>query len=415
MIIVALLLVTLMPYFKPNDLGSFFLNVPEQFSYALALGLISLLPVGLLASGKITVADLRSAFARIPWFWFYVALLMLACLVRWLSGVGSLNFQGFARLYSYIVTGAVGLFVVPMLIDTRERFLFWLKGIALISSLVGIAGVMGVMEVEPFSSWILRDEMMEFINLPSTASVFFEPNIFGSVMMFGAIVSTYLLLTTSQSLFSLSLYLVAIAANLGGVFVSWSRAAWLCLAVAGGLVVLSYMPKFVRAFLVVSALAATVGVCFWLSYQESPLKDALMLEDVLTGRPELWLAGLFAMVERPLWGLGLSHIDLGEVLQRAGHNHITTHQVFIDQGVMSGLPVMFAYGWLFVSVFHRLQVMPKLQHSMKLFFVCLFSAIFLFIQFSPHNIGGTSFFAFQMTVLIGLIFSPNFRETHHAH
>lgn len=150
------------------------------------------------------------------------------------------------------------------------------------------------------------------------------------------------------------------------LFTSLSRGAWM--GAAGGFAVVIYYWGRSRqqtlkvvvssALVILAAFLAGVGIVSMLSGSDiGGIVDAAGSSSSFASRVEIWKTSLFMIGDKPLFGFGLDQAkDWFNVYMTKGlaglENalHSRAHNIFLQMGIDGGLPLIFAYLWLFVYV-----------------------------------------------------------------
>ena len=334
----------------------------------------------------------------------YVILLLIISItftIKIVLGVGSTDFEVFARILSYLMVGFTTFLLLPIFVYKKEGFNVFVTSIFTIGLATSLIAILGIMEISPFSGWIIRDEKMGWIGLNSTSSIFFEPNVFAVLCLISFGIGYYLLSQTNKYILK-AILLISLIIILLGIFFTWSRTAW---GLVLGFVIMYYLARLSikKLFIVLFPIVITAFlIIYFYVISNDDLLLALVWDDLLTGRLDLWSAGWFYIQQSPLIGHGVGHSDLNNLLLTFGHDHLTTHQVFIDYALMHGLMPALLYFFIFIKSIIRAKFKSNMCFYRKNFLVAILVSLFLFIQFSPHNLGGSSLIAVVMTIFFGL-------------
>jgi len=240
---------------------------------------------------------------------------------------------------------------------------------------------LGILEVHPFFGLNNFDEKFPVILLRSSASFLFEPNVFAftiliPLLLIGRIEMPYYLR------FICRLILVL------GLISSYSRGAWLAYLIYL-FIVLPQLTKYVL-------LTASVFIGFFLIVNSfDNLSSILVLEDILTGRPQLWYLTVKNLNWNWFFGLGYDLSTINNYLVSIFHrNYFTTHNYFFDVLMTTGIFVLISTVIIWFLSF---------SYSKSKEDRAFLASVFFFLQFSPHNFGGASFIAIYLTSLVGMI------------
>lgn len=394
-----LTLFTALPYLQGSPLS---FGASSQLLYLLALSMIFLgVPVYFKSFSKLP--SLNGACLT------FLVFLNISAMLRFIFSNETITLEQTARYLSFNIVTYIGIGLIPKIIlNDMRNFKVWLESISLVATTSSLIAFLGVYSIGPFHTLITLDEFAPFLNKYSTSGIFFEPNIYASVCILGILALAHLLFLSCPNLILKFYYCVAIGINILGITLSWGRGAWAACVLGLGISLFYWVPNRIKAFSFgfVAALAL-FSVIFIITNSELLYKvqEALVLDNILTGRPKLWEMGWDGIIESPFIGHGLGQQNIAKVLASRGAfaDFLTTHQIFLDQGIMSGIPTMLAYIFVFLSTaflaLARFSRSELTQSSLRAFF---FSSLF-FIQFSPHNLGGASFFSVQMTITCGSI------------
>ena len=109
--------------------------------------------------------------------------------------------------------------------------------------------------------------------------------------------------------------------------------------------------------------------------------------------------GLFGKKDaKNFFGIGMSESRMNEFFMSIGYNYVTSHNLTIDSILTNGIVATFFYILVFIfPILKNIKVKDK--RKLISFSIC----VFIFLQFSPHNIGGLSITALNTAILFGLI------------
>ena len=94
----------------------------------------------------------------------------------------------------------------------------------------------------------------------------------------------------------------------------------------------------------------------------------------------------------------MSESRMNEFFMSIGYNYVTSHNLTIDSILTNGIVATFFYILVFIfPILKNIKVKDK--RKLISFSIC----VFIFLQFSPHNIGGLSITALNTAILFGLI------------
>lgn len=251
-----------------------------------------------------------------------------------------------------------------------------------ISSLVS---VLGILEINPFFGMNNFDEKFPVVFLRSSASFLFEPNVFAFTILIP-------LLFIGRLKISYHLRVIIWCILVMGLVSSYSRGAWMAYLIYLYFV----LPQVIRYILF--TVAGLFGISLFLNYYET-LSSILVLDDILTGRPELWYLTLKNLNMNWFFGLGFDQSIINEFLIDIFHrNYYTTHNYFVDVLMTTGIFTLVSTVIIWILTF----LYAKSKED-KAFLI----SVLFFLQFSPHNLGGASFIAIYLTSSVGMIWRKN--------
>jgi len=312
-------------------------------------------------------------------FIVYILFTQYSTLFSLFSG---LNVMSIPKSLSILFIGFWSFVQLPQLLLCNYNLLHRFYKIPVVFGLISsLVAVLGILEVHPFFGLNNFDEKFPVILLRSSASFLFEPNVFAftiliPLLLIGRIEMPYYLR------FICRLILVL------GLISSYSRGAWLAYLIYL-FIVLPQLTKYVL-------LTASVFIGFFLIVNSfDNLSSILVLEDILTGRPQLWYLTVKNLNWNWFFGLGYDLSTINRYLVSIFHrNYFTTHNYFFDVLMTTGV---FAFISTVIIWFLSFSYAKSKEDRAFL------ASVFFFLQFSPHNFGGASFIAIYLTTLIGLI------------
>ena len=368
--------------------NNFPIQVNEIITYFLAI-FFSIILFSL-SLKKISSVELKNNILRSPFYFIFLTLITLQYLIHLILGL--VEVFSIARLLSFIFLGFYFYYIFPILVKNKKNILKkWCRYVLYFSLICSVIAILGVSEIQPFFYWNTFDEKLNlFIVLRSTASILFEPNIFAYLILISfAFNDLFIESKKSRILFNVILF--------SGLILSYSRAAWMC--------VLIY--KFIKLF-ISSKYKLTLIVFFsFISFLvltyliiNPVLIELLMLENPLTGRLFLWKESLTYGFENLFLGFGFSADRINDFFTSIGFNYTTSHNIFVDMFLYSGIISTTFYFLSFIIPLIRYKTN---QHLNGHIIISMGIACIVFLQFSPHNIGGASLTALNTGVIFGII------------
>ena len=216
--------------------------------------------------------------------------------------------------------------------------------------------------------------------------------------------------------------------SLAMLFTSLSRGAWMG-AAAGFVVVIFYWARSGRKPLKIVALwvlillvafLAGVGIISMLAGSDvGGIVDAAGSSSSLASRAEIWKTSLYMIEDRPLFGFGLDQtkdwFNLYMTERLAGLEntlHGRAHNIFLQMGLDGGIPLIFAYLWLYSFVILT-GVRHLRSHPDDYMVTGLLGALFGFIAQGLTGIATVDqevFVWFVMGSIVGMATHGNERE-----
>lgn len=368
-------------------------NFPLQFNNNLTyfLSLFFGLITGLICLNKIPKSALKYSFKKNPFFLFFLFFVLVSFIINVFGGL--FDVYASVKTFGFITIGIINYYLIPLRFKLdNSLFKIWINFIIYVSILVSLIAILGVFEFPLFFSWNSFDEKILVINMRSTASILFEPNIYAYLILFG-------IFFTDIKHNSITKKISITAILIMGLFFSYSRGAWMCI------MIYYYISFFLRSkykklLTILSIFVFVQTLYFLLSSKE--LFDILNLDNPLTGRLSLWFYSLKLSLNNLFFGIGMSADSLNAIFLSMGHNYTTSHNVLIDSLLTNGLIATIFYIFTFLR---PMIINLKSRQNQKLFSFLV--SIFIFLQFSPHNIGGISFMAVSTGIIFGIV---NFKD-----
>lgn len=305
-------------------------------------------------------------------------------LVVYSGAINSLYFLtlgGIPKLMSFILVGYWSFILLPEWIDRSHSLKrFYLIFPVFLGVLMSIIAVLGILEVPFFFELNKFDEKFPVLLLRSSSSMLFEPNI----LALSLLISWYFL---DKLKFRLSTKILIRILIVMGLLVSYSRGAWAAL-------VLYEFIKLGRRQKLALLVFGLVALIYFIQEWAQDISKILVLSDILTGRPELWASILRNLNGFILFGIGFDLTVINSFLiEIYGRDYVTSHNVFIDMVMTNGIFAFISLVLLWVFTFLKTRDRKELAVLLSLMF---------FLQFSPHNIGGSSFLAIYVSSIFGM-------------
>jgi O-antigen ligase len=315
---------------------------------------------------------------------------------RYLLGPGIMLFGAYALTIPFrptviyrplidLIVIIVSILLIPQAID-RSFFFGIVRYLATMMVLIGLPAVF----VGPYSLLGTKFGYPGYIDLTffpgrlyALESIYVNPNFLAVFILFGLLISLY-----SYDDDRTNYSLIILSVNGAGVLLTQSRSA----IVVGIIAVLGYIfykiwntPLF-RLAVFTSTFVGTVGLILIVT-GVSPLSQIS-----LSGRHEIWQAGISSLLERPLIGYG--PVDLRPILETEAGIFASPHnsylRVFLESGIIGGI----GYIWMISSIlFHQIRL--PLDREMIITFLLGLSVatVMIFETFTLTGIGSSSIFA----------------------
>lgn len=312
-------------------------------------------------------------------FILYMLLTQYSILFNLITGFSVMSIP---KSLSILFIGFWAFVQLPQLLMSNKKLLNYYYKIPILFGVISsLVSVLGILEFYPFFGMNNFDEKFPIILLRSSASFLFEPNVFAftlliALLLIGRIKMPYLLGLICRCILVL------------GLISSYSRGAW----VAYLIYLFFVLPQVTKYILF--TLSIVIGVYLFL-YNFETMSSILVLEDILTGRPELWYLTVKNLNWNWFFGLGYDLNTINKYLVSIFHrDYFTTHNYFFDVLMTTGL---FSFISTVIIWFMSFYYAKTKEDN------ALLISVFFFLQFSPHNLGGASFIAIYLTSLVGMI------------
>lgn len=312
-------------------------------------------------------------------FIIYIVFVQYSTLFNILTG-GSV--MSIPKSLSILFLGFWSFIQLPELLFRSKKLLMIYYKLPIVFGVISsLVSILGIFEFHPFFELNNFDEKFPIIFLRSSSSFLFEPNVFAFTLLLG------LFLVRRLNMSFLSRKIIQVILILG-LISSYSRGAW-----AAYVIYLFFdLPKASRnVFFVIFSLI----VIFLVFEYYNSISSVLVLDDILTGRPQLWYLTMKNLNWNWFFGLGFDLKTINNYLISIFHrNYFTTHNYFFDILMTSGVFTLISTVVVWIVSFRKVRLKEERAFLISVFF---------FLQFSPHNFGGASFIAIYLTSLVGMI------------
>ncbi len=304
----------------------------------------------------------------------YIFWMSLAYIV---SGSSSGSFA--LRTVGYSV-GAYVTLVVMARVFSKSNGLVFLEIFLSLFSITGLVFFLLYLVGLP-SLGIIYNMRIPYLGLKPIKSLVFGPNYFSALAFMGFALSYYLW-RVSLKFFHLGLLVV----NLLALFLSFSRAAYLALAL---FLLVEMSIKKTRLFLPFLALVLAFVIAF---------PGFLQLKKGMTGREVIWPLAWELIMEAPAAGWGT---EVKTVFAKTNIKWSSAHNSFLDFGIMYGLVGMVLYFFLFVAA---LAFSFRKKDPLHRFLIPLIPSLFVLSLFSTFVVGGFSIGSVLTGIFLGIGF-----------
>ena len=366
---------------KPGYNG-FPIQLNDNISYLLTLLFGFLL--AFITAPKISKRDFIDHCSKSPYYILFLIFILISFTVNTITGLYEIYTA--IKTLSFLTIGILNFYLIPLRFKkSPEIELIWVNFFIYLSIFVSVVAILGVFEFPIFFGWNSFDEKIALITMRSTASILFEPNIYALLLMFG-------IFFIHISSYPRKIKIIMLLILSTGLFFSYGRGAWMCMFIYAGLIYY-YNSKFKKVLLILAILLVISIIPILINMQE--VFELLNLDNPLTGRLDLWVLSISKSLEHPFVGIGMSSERLNGLFLTLGKNYVTSHNVIIDSLLTNGWMATFFYLITFINPLFKV-------HRGNLIYYKIFGiAIFIFLQFSPHNIGGASLMAVSIAILFG--------------
>lgn len=315
---------------------------------------------------------------------------------RYLLGPGIMLFGAYALTIPFratvfyrpvidLIIITVGMLLIPQTID-RSIFFVTVRNLSTGLVIIGLPAVF----VGPYSLHGIRFGYPGYVYLPTfpgkvyaLESIYMNPNFVAVFILFGLLISLYFY-DNNRTNYSLIILFV----NGIGVLLTQSRSAILIgiIAVLGYIFYKIWSTLLFRVAVLTSTFVGIVGLILIVT-GVTPLSQIS-----LSGRLEIWQAGISSLVERPLIGYG--PVDLRPIIEREVGIFASPHnsylRVFLETGIIGGI----GYTWMISSIlFHHMRLPLNRELIITFLLGLSVAVVMVFETFVLSGIGSSSIFA----------------------
>lgn len=281
-----------------------------------SMGLIVLLP----AVGLVAITPLLTG---------YLSAWLLAAAAGFFSATvagdaGTPATFTFVSLYLYLSSFVIAAFIAKNpLAHVELIFRAWLLA-ALLATAAGLAGYFN----------LVPGAFDMFTRFGRAAGTFKDPNVFGPFLVAPFLFALHLAINSSQVRAGSPLAIAGVLAL--GVFLSFSRGAWLCLVLAltiyGWLAFVTAQSEQRRARIVhlISVGAALIGAVILIAAQNDGIVELLSQRASLTQSYDVGPEGRFGGQEKALGLIAENPFGIGATIFTSVHHHEEVHNVYLS-------------------------------------------------------------------------------------
>lgn len=283
---------------------------------AISMGLVALLPtVGLVAITPLLTGYL-SAWLLAAAAGFFAATMA--------GDAGAPATFTFVSLYLYLSSFVIAAFIAKQPLAHTELILrAWLLA-ALLATAAGLVGYFN----------LLPGAFDMFTRFGRAAGTFKDPNVFGPFLVAPILYALHVAINRTHLRAILPLAIAGVLAL--GVFLSFSRGAWLCLALAlaiyGWLAYVTAQSEQYRTriLLLLAVGAALIGAVIMISLQNDGIVELLTQRASLTQSYDVGPEGRFGGQEKAIGLIAENPFGIGATIFTAVHHHEEVHNVYLS-------------------------------------------------------------------------------------
>lgn len=303
-------------------------------------------------------------------------------------------------LISTPIAVIVTVVILPQFVTGRRQT--FTMGLTLAGAVVAVVGVLVLWMAGTADTGLPESVGMEIMGLYGirTVSVFKNPNPYGFFMMVGSLAALYTVLERGGAA-----WLAALGLCLMGLVMSEGDAALIGLVV-GSIIVLSGR-HYLISLSGIGLSVITVYVGIRIGHVPEVMQTTLM------SRVERWVTSLELLAETPLWGFGFEGV--GEAMGGEVFNHSEFFPpLSSDTGSSNGPHNSYVYPLLSTGVIAGSLYLSSLVYALacgirkhwtqwNAFVVGTASAIYVYMAFESHFLGGVGVSSVTFGLFIGLM------------
>ena len=305
----------------------------------------------------------------------------------------NLSIENEIRVLGYFLSFFSNVLALSFLFDKKDTFNFFIKlckGILYMLIFLGIINSLSILNSNIFFVTSKSIDSYNFLFFKNTASLLEHQISYGSTI---AILFSTLFFNRTIALKFIKISLIII-----GIFISFSRTAWLSM-------IFAYTISFVRL-----KNFAFLGLAIGLIYFIIPIDffyNILRIENLGSGREVVWFYAIEMLKDNFLFGFGfssyfdiknmfLTNFELG-LFEFNSTNHL--HNSYLTLIFESGIIVFIVYIFAIIEQFLNL---PQKNRNIFIYIFFTFLIASFFVEF---RLGGLRFFNFFFTTIIAYIVS----------
>jgi len=362
-----------------------FLNISTSF-YFFQIFISSIILLFIIQKKKLEIIWERIVLLKYFLFFFFLNLFIQFF-------YHNLSLENEIRVFGYFLSFFTNVLVMSFLFESRGLFNFFIKickGLLYILIFFGIMNSLNILNSSIFFLSSKEIESYNFLFLRNTASLLEHQISYGSTV---AILFSTLLF--NKKFFST---LIKLPMIIIGIFISFSRTAWLSMFIA---LILSFgkLKNIVFIALAVLLIYTIIPGDFFYS--------VLRIENLGSGREVVWIYAIEMLKDNFLFGFGFSsyfdiknifltnfELDLFE-FESTDHLHNSYLTLIFESGVIVALIYIFAIIEQFIHA-------PKDNKNVLLYIFFTFLVASFFVEF---RLGGLRFFNFFFMSIIAYLLS----------
>lgn len=228
-------------------------------------------------------------------------------------------------------------------------------------------------------------------------AMFFYPTTFAGYLILSLPVYAGIVFSRSYKLFYKILFLFILGGGFFCLFHTYSRAGWLCITAVIFIMVFLMSGKKIRPFVIILLIIFLMAVFLFGIFNRELIKGYIYHPFSDNTRILVFNKSLKMLIDHPITGVGLGnfHSAYEEYLTPDEKNLPVepapwhAHNLFIQLAIEMGIPGLFSFLWLVISLLCRIFSFQKIKNKNKWLIYGIFSSItgFLFLGFFDFLLG----------------------------